>query len=307
MTGRTSTMGDVAEAALTRAATGGGLLSALRPKQWVKNVLVGAAPLAAGAVFHKQVAVAVAVAFVTFSLAASAGYLVNDLADVEEDRRHPVKRLRPLASGRVSPRVAVVTAVLLAVASLGLAATFSTPGLVAVLAVYLALTVSYSLWLKHQPVIDLAIVSSGFLLRAMAGGLAAHIPLSQWFLIVAAFGSLFMVAGKRYSELVSHPDAGTRKSLDSYTPGYLRFVWSISAAVTIMAYCLWAFQVDVNGTPVAWGPVSVAPFVLALLRYAVDVDHGRAGDPEAIVWSDRVLQVLGLIWLVTFGIGAFGA
>jgi decaprenyl-phosphate phosphoribosyltransferase len=300
-------MGAVAEAALTREEAGGGLLAALRPKQWVKNVLVGAAPLAAGAVLQPTVAVAVAVAFVAFSLAASAGYLVNDLADVEEDRRHPVKRLRPLASGRVSPRVAVVTAVLLAVASLGLAAAFSTPGLVAVLVVYLALTVSYSLWLKHQPVIDLAIVSSGFLLRAMAGGLAAHIPLSQWFLIVAAFGSLFMVAGKRYSELVSHPDAGTRKSLDSYTPGYLRFVWSISAAVTIMAYCLWAFQVDVNGTPVAWGPVSVAPFVLALLRYAVDVDHGRAGDPEAIVWSDRVLQVLGLIWLVTFGIGAFGA
>ena len=297
----------MAEAALTREATGGGLVAALRPKQWVKNVLVGAAPLAAGAVFHAQVAVAVAVAFVTFSLAASAGYLVNDLADVEEDRRHPTKRLRPLASGRVSPRVAVATAALLAVASLGLAAAFATPGLVAVLAVYLALTVSYSLWLKHQPVIDLAIVSSGFLLRAMAGGLAAHIPLSQWFLIVAAFGSLFMVAGKRYSELVSHPDAGTRKSLDSYTPGYLRFVWSISAAVTIMAYCLWAFQVDVNSTPVAWGPVSVAPFVLALLRYAVDVDHGRAGDPEQIVWDDRVLQVLGLIWLVTFGIGAFGA
>jgi decaprenyl-phosphate phosphoribosyltransferase len=300
-------MGAVAEAALTREETGGGLIAALRPKQWVKNVLVAAAPLAAGAIFEPAVAAAVVVAFVAFSLAASAGYLVNDLADVEEDRRHPTKRLRPLASGRVSPRTAVVTAVLLAVAALGLAAALSTPSLVAVLAVYLVLTVSYSLWLKHQPVIDLAIVSSGFLLRAMAGGLASHIPLSQWFLIVAAFGSLFVVAGKRYSELVSHPDAGTRKSLDSYTPGYLRFVWSISAGVTIMAYCLWAFQVDVGGTPVAWGPVSVAPFVLALLRYAVDVDHGRAGDPEQIVWSDRVLQALVLIWLVTFGIGAFGA
>jgi len=300
-------MGVVVEAALAREEAGGGLIAALRPKQWVKNVLVAAAPLAAGAIFEPTVAVAVVVAFVAFSLAASAGYLVNDLADVEEDRRHPTKRLRPLASGRVSPRTAVVVAVLLAVASLGLAAALSTPGLVAVLAVYLVLTTSYSLWLKHQPVIDLAIVSSGFLLRAMAGGLASHIPLSQWFLIVAAFGSLFVVAGKRYSELVSHPDAGTRKSLDSYTPGYLRFVWSISAGVTITAYCLWAFQVDVNGTPVAWGPVSVAPFVLALLRYAVDVDHGRAGDPEQIVWSDRVLQALVLIWLVTFGIGAFGA
>ena len=115
-------MGAVAEAALTREETGGGLIAALRPKQWVKNVLVAAAPLAAGAIFEPAVAAAVVVAFVAFSLAASAGYLVNDLADVEEDRRHPTKRLRPLASGRVSPRTAVVTAVLLAVASLGLAA-----------------------------------------------------------------------------------------------------------------------------------------------------------------------------------------
>ncbi len=273
----------------------------------MKNVLGAAAPLAAGAIFHPQVAASVVVAFVAFSLAASAGYLVNDLADVEEDRRHPTKRLRPLASGRVSPRTAVVTAVLLAVASVALAAALSTRGLVAVLVVYLALTASYSLWLKHQPVIDLAIVSSGFLLRAMAGGLAAHIPLSQWFLIVASFGSLFVVAGKRYSELVSHPDAGTRRSLDGYTPGYLRFVWSVAAGVTITSYGLWAFQVDVNSSPVAWGPVSLAPFVLALLRYAVDIDQGRAGEPEAIVWSDRVLQLLVLAWLVTFGIGAFGA
>lgn len=300
-------MGAMAEAALAREEVGGGLFAALRPKQWVKNVLVAAAPLAAGAIFHPQVAASVVVAFVAFSLAASAGYLVNDLADVEEDRRHPTKRLRPLASGRVSPRTAVVAAVLLAVASVALAAALSTRGLVAVLVVYLALTVSYSLWLKHQPVIDLAIVSSGFLLRAMAGGLAAHIPLSQWFLIVASFGSLFVVAGKRYSELVSHPDAGTRRSLEGYTPGYLRFVWSVAAGVTITSYGLWAFQVDVNSSPVAWGPVSLAPFVLALLRYAVDIDQGRAGEPEAIVWSDRVLQLLVLAWLVTFGIGAFGA
>ena len=115
-------MGAMAEAALAREEVGGGLLAALRPKQWVKNVLVGAAPLAAGAIFQPTVAVAVAVAFVAFSLAASAGYLVNDLADVEEDRRHPTKRLRPLASGRVAPRTAVVAAVLLAVASVALAA-----------------------------------------------------------------------------------------------------------------------------------------------------------------------------------------
>ncbi len=285
--------------------TSGGLVAALRPGQWVKNVLVAAAPLAAGKLFVPSVAVATAIAFVCFCLAASAGYLVNDLADVDADRRHPTKCLRPLASGRVSPRTALVVAAGLAVAALGIAAVASTAGLVAVLAVYLGLTVSYSLALKHQPVIDLAIISSGFLLRAVAGGLASQIPLSQWFLLVAAFGSLFIVSGKRYSELVSLPDAGARPSLDGYTPDYLRYVWSVSSGITIMTYCLWAFQVGDRDAPIAWGPISVAPFVLALLRYAVDIDKGQAGDPEKIMRSDRVLQVLAVLWLVSFGLGAF--
>ena len=94
-------------------------------------------------------------------------------------------------------------------------------------------------------------------------------------------------------------------SLDGYTSGYLRFVWSVSAGVTITTYCLWAFQVGDRDAAIAWGPISVAPFVLALLRYAVDVDKGQADDPEKIMRSDRVLQVLAALWLVSFGLGAF--
>ncbi len=110
-----------------------------------------------------------------------------------------------------------------------------------VLSVYLILQLLYTQFLKHQPIIDLAMVASGFLLRMMAGGAATHIPLSAWFLLVAAFGSLFMVAGKRYSELVVlGADAGTRKSLKAYTVSYLRFAWHLSAAITVMSYCLWA-------------------------------------------------------------------
>ena len=157
--------------------------SALRPSQWVKNILVAAAPLAAGVLHEADVLVDVAIAFVCFCLASSAGYLVNDVLDVEEDRRHPSKAGRAIASGRLSMRAAVTSAVLLATCSLALSALTGTWRLGAVLVTYLALTVSYSVWLKHQPVIDLAVVSSGFLLRAVAGGAAADLPLSRWFLV----------------------------------------------------------------------------------------------------------------------------
>lgn len=175
-----------------------------------------------------------------------------------------------------------------------------------VLGAYVALTVSYSLGVKHIPVVELAWVAGGFLLRAVAGGAAAEIPISQWFMIVAAFGSLFIVAGKRFSELLVHADDGptVRPLLGEYSASYLRSVWSIAAAVTITAYCVWAFEVGDQGSSF-WARLSVAPFVLGLLRYARDVDGGRADTPERIAHADRVLQLLGLLWLACFALAAF--
>jgi decaprenyl-phosphate phosphoribosyltransferase len=282
------------------------LLRALRPRQWVKNLLVGAAPLAAGSLFEASVLWDVTVAFACFCAASSAGYLLNDVVDADADRNHPAKSARPVAAGVLTPARALLLSAVLAVLSVVGTALSGSWQLAAVIVVYLVLTASYSLWLKHQAVIDLAVVSGGFLLRAAAGGAAAEIPLSRWFLIVAAFGSLFMVAGKRYSELITLGDSGTRASLVHYTPGYLRFVWGIAAAVTVMAYCLWAFEVENPQSSLPWGPLSVVPFVVALLRYGVDIDQGLAGEPERIVLGDRALQVLGLAWIVVFALGAFG-
>lgn len=280
------------------------LVAAVRPAQWVKNVLVGAAPLAAGMIDDFDVVASTAVAFVAFCMAAGGVYLCNDLFDIEADRAHPVKCRRPIASGAVRVPVAIALAVVLLAGSLLVSGLLNTE-LLAVMATYIALNLAYSAALKHQRVIDLAIVSSGFLLRAIAGGAAAEITLSRWFLIVAAFGSLFMVAGKRYSELVllGEDAARTRRSLAGYSASYLRFVWSIAAAVAIGAYCLWAFEVGEGQDGVPWAQISVAPFVIALLRYALDVDSGRAGAPEEIVLHDRVLQLVGLVWLVIFTLG----
>jgi decaprenyl-phosphate phosphoribosyltransferase len=289
------------------------VVAAMRPKQWLKNVLVFAAPLAAGMLLQPGVLGPSAVAFVAFCLMSSATYLVNDVRDVDGDRAHPTKRHRPIAAGELSPRAAIVVATVLALISMGLAMWINL-GLAGILLAYAVVTTSYSIFLKNEPVIELALLAMGFLLRAIAGGVASDLPISQWFLIVAGFGSLFMAAGKRYSELskadalapANAPANPTRRSLAGYTATYLRFVWATSAAVTITAYCLWAFEVSSVESSLPWAVWSILPFVLAILRYAIDVDRGEADAPEDVVLRGYTLLMLGLIWLVLFGLGALG-
>lgn len=282
-----------------------GLVRAIRPRQWLKNVLVAAAPVAGGVLLDPGVPVNVAVAFVAFCLAASGIYLINDVRDVEADRAHPTKRNRPIAAGVVPEPVALSLAAVLLLAALGFSL-LATVELLVVVAVYEAVQIAYCFGLKHQPVLDLCVVASGFLLRAIAGGAAAQIPLSQWFLMCAGFGSLFMVAGKRYAEIRLSETTGviTRRSLDSYTPSYLRFVWTLAAAGVITAYSLWSFEIrELNDSP--WSVISIVPFVIAVLRYAVDVDGGDAGEPEDIALRDHVLQAIGLMWLITFALSVY--
>ena len=279
----------------------------MRPKQWLKNVLVFAVPLAAGNILHRGILGPSLLTFGCFCLAASGTYLINDTLDREADRGHPTKRKRPIAAGLVSPAAAVVTAGALFVA-VGVISWLVRPALFWTVAVYILATLAYSIRLKHEPVVELGLLTAGFLLRAVAGGTATGTPISKWFLIVAAFGSLFMAAGKRYGELVSlGPDAqGARRSLSGYTASYLRFVWAMAVAVTVTAYCLWAFEVAARPASLPWAVWSIAPFVLAMLRYAVDVDAGKADAPEDVVLGDLVLQILGVAWLILFALGAFG-
>jgi len=279
-----------------------GTVKAIRPRQWVKNLLVFAAPLASlggeASYDYLDVLYKVSIAFAVFCMAASAIYLVNDARDVEADRAHPTKRYRPIAAGVLPVGMAYGMAFVLGAASLAISA-WLTPHLAVVMAVYLTIQLAYCFGLKHQAVLDICIVSSGFLIRAIAGGVAAGIPLSQWFLLVMAFGSLFMAAGKRYAELqlAERTGAKIRKSLESYTSTYLTFVWTLSATAVVVCYGLWAFERDGNAG--SWFVVSMIPFTVAILRYAVDVDGGLAGEPEEIALRDRVLQMLALLWIGT--------
>ena len=279
---------------------------AVRPRQWVKNLLVLAAPLAAGKLFEPAILTGAALAFVAFCLVSASVYLVNDVRDVEEDRLHPTKRFRPIAAGELKPATALALAVVLGACGLALGFFVSMPLGITML-VYISLQLLYSAYLKHLPVVDLAMVASAFLLRAIAGGVATGIPLSQWFLLVAAFGSFFMVSGKRYSEMKAlGGEAGTRRSLTRYSESYLRFAWMLAAVMVLISYSLWAFENGGNGAlGIPWTAISIAPFTLGLLQYALEVDAGTAGEPEEVVLHDRVLQGLGLVWLVVISIAVF--
>jgi decaprenyl-phosphate phosphoribosyltransferase len=295
----------------TRGSATRGLLDSVRVRQWPKNGLVVAAPLAAGVILRPDVLLATGVALVAFVLASAGTYVLNDVGDVDADRLHPTKRYRPIARGDVPLPLATATGVALLVAAVLLPALSGYYALACCIATYTVLTSLYSRWLKHEPVVDLAVVAAGFLLRAMAGGLAARLDLSPWFLTVASFASLYIVAGKRYSELVNLGDEGPRMRpcLQGYSASYLRFVWTIAAGVLVATYCLWAFEVSESpgaDASAPWLSFSVAPFVVGVLRYALTIDEGAAGAPEDILLSDRGLQIIGLAWLALFTVGALG-
>ncbi len=284
-----------------------GLLRTARPRQWAKNVLLLAAPGAAGVLSDGDVLLKSLASVAVFCVAASGTYFLNDALDVEVDRKHPVKRNRPIATGAVPVGLAKALGLTLLLASV--AASFLVAGweLALILGIYVTLQPLYSLWLKNVPVVDLSIVASGFVLRAIAGGVAVDVPISEWFLIVASAGSLFMVAGKRHAEHIDLGDerVGHRSTLGEYSTSYLRYVRSVSSSIAIAAYCLWAFEkADIASFPISF-QLSIVPFVLAVLRYALLLDSGKGGVPEDIVLRDRPLQALGLTWVLVFAVGVY--
>ena len=284
------------------------LVREARPKQWIKNLLVFAAPGAAGVLDNGPALWRTIVTFVALCLAASGTYFLNDVADVDADRQHPAKRNRPVAAGTVPVPLATVMGVGLLVGSLVVGASTGRWQVVVVVAIYIALTLAYSAWLKHIAVVDIVTVATGFVLRAIAGAVAVDVPMSNWFLICISFGSLFIVTGKRYAELVEFgPDAGAlRPSLDGYSVPYLRFVLGVAASVTLLSYCLWAFEkARVADTSWPMYQLSIVPMATALLRYGLVLERGHGGAPEEVFISDRALQALAVIWLVTFALGIY--
>jgi decaprenyl-phosphate phosphoribosyltransferase len=280
--------------------TVGALLREARPKQWLKNLLVFVAPIAAGVLNEWPSLWRALVAFAAMTAAASGTYFWNDIVDVDSDRRHPIKRWRPIAAGEVSMPLARVVGAALMGAALVLAAMTGRSLAVAVVAAYLVVTVAYSLLLKRVPIVDLLVVAAGFVLRALAGAVAVDVPLSGWPLLCISFGSLFIVAGKRYAELVEFGNdaSAVRPALAAYTVPTLRRVLAMAGVATVVTYSLWVFaKAGAAGHEPPVYQLSVVPVAFALLRYRVVLEAGGGGAPEEVVLSDRPLAVLGALWI----------
>ena len=282
-------------------------VATMRPKQWIKNALVVAAAGAAGALGHDDVPARVALATGAFCLLASGIYAVNDVLDAPEDRRHPVKRHRPVAAGALDPIAATGLGLWLMLAGLILCAVIA-PLLALVGAAYVGLTISYTLLWRHVLVLDIVAIAGGFVLRAVAGGVAAPVTLSRWFLLVVVCGAVFVAAAKRYAELrrAGRDRLARRRVLNSYSPRLLELILAASAAVALVAYCVWAFELPaVSGIP--WRPLTIAPFAACLLRYGALVRAGAGEAPEDVLLADRPLQLAGLAWLVLFALEVHAA
>ena len=283
------------------------ILKEARPNQWTKNVLVFAAPGALGVLNQWEPLWKTLLMFVAFCLVASGTYYWNDIQDVEQDRLHPKKKFRPIASGAIPLPLARIigTILLLGGPALAGAVRLQAGGVVAL---YAVLTIAYSTRLKHVALLDLAIVASGFVLRAMAGAAGTQTPMSNWFVLCTTFGSFFIVTGKRFAELVEMGEnaGATRASLKSYTVQYLRQVLVVSCTATVVTYCMWAFENSTNsGEAFPFHSLSIIPMVLALLRYLMVLENGGGGAPEEVFLRDRSLQFYGLVWVLIYGLAVY--
>ena len=174
-------------------------------------------------------------------------------------------------------------------------------------ALYIVTTLLYTVWLKHVAVIDIVTIASGFVLRAAAGAVAVDVPMSRWFVLCVTFGSLFIVIGKRYAELIELGEgAGTRATLEVYDIGYLRILLAVSLGGALLSYCVWAFETALLSTSdLPLYELSIVPMLIALFRYLLVLETGDGAAPEEVFSSDRVLQLAGLCWLVVYGAAVY--
>jgi decaprenyl-phosphate phosphoribosyltransferase len=279
---------------------------AVRPHQWVKNVLVVGAPAAAGTLFGGPVLVRLAATIIAMCAAASATYLVNDLGDIERDRVHPTKRYRPIASGELHLATARLAAVVLGATALLLGLSLG-PATAAALAAYLALTISYSRWLKHVPVVELCVVAAGFVLRVMAGATATATALSVPFLVVVMAGSFFLATGKRLSEIIELGDSASthRPVLAHYRRRELERLLAGSLAIMLVGYSAWAVSADIGRDRAPWLILSMVPILAAVGRLTRLTLRGEAGDPTRLALHDRPLQIAGAVGALLVAAGLY--
>jgi decaprenyl-phosphate phosphoribosyltransferase len=274
-----------------------------RPRQWPKNLLVFAAPLAGASLGRPNGLVYALIAAVAFGSASMAVYFVNDVADAERDRSHPRKRFRPVAAGDLPKSHAVALGVVCAVLGLSGGLLIREPLLVAAVGGYLALSFLYSWVLKHIPVVELLFVASGFLLRVLGGAAATHVRPSGWFLLVCSLGALGVAIAKRYTELSGSVIEAIRHRpvMRWYQAGALRASQFMVATLMIAAYLAWAAGEQPEAR--SWHLASALPLAAALIRFAVLTGRRSSAPVEDLLIRDALMLTCEAAWLALFSAG----
>jgi decaprenyl-phosphate phosphoribosyltransferase len=276
-----------------------------RPRQWPKNLLVFAAPLAGASLGRNDGFGYALVAMFAFGCASAAVYFVNDVVDVDRDRRHPVKRNRPIASGALPEQHAVVLAALAVLFAVGAGVVIREPLLVATASAYLCLSFLYSFKLKHVPFVEMLIVASGFVLRLLGGAAATHVKPSMWFLLVCSLGALGVAVAKRYTELTSlGADAVKhRPVMRWYRPDMLRITQAVIGLGVLATYLMWALGEDTAAR--SWHLASALPLTAALVRFGVLTARRTVRPVEDLITRDGIMLCCEAAWLVLFCVGLY--
>ena len=278
----------------------------LRPEQWVKNLFVFVPAFFSGSIGDSDRLLPALMAFVAFSLAASAVYCLNDIIDADDDRRHPLKRLRPVASGAVS--VGRAYALMAAALVLSALALWTMPagraGVAAVVGSYFALNVAYCLWLKHHSIVDVCVIAVGFVLRLAAGGLASGVYLSHWVVLMTFLVTLFLALAKRRDDVLRMNKTGKapRKNTSRYNLTFMNQAITVTASVTVVCYIMYTVSPDVAGRfGTKYLYLTSVFVVVGLLRYIqITFVDEKSGDPTAIALHDRFIQVVLACWCLSF-------
>ncbi|OGP75608.1 MAG: prenyltransferase [Deltaproteobacteria bacterium RBG_13_58_19] len=278
-------------------------LQLARPHQYFKNAFVWLPLFFGYKLLDSQAIWLTFWTFLAFCLAASSVYVFNDLKDISEDRQHPVKSCRPLASGAIKPSQAVIFLAILLLLALALVAAFLPPLIFLIMGAYLVLNTVYSLFLKHLAIIDVFCIALGFVLRIFAGGLAAKVPVSHWLVIMTFLLALFLALAKRRDDLLLLAEGhNTRKSLDGYSLEFIQTSMAIMAAVIIVSYILYTVSpetISKHGTDQLY--LTSFWVIVGLLRYLqITLVEGRSGSPTEILIKDHLLQAIIVLWLLCF-------
>lgn len=289
----------VESAAPRRGSTLRVLIETLRPQQWVKNGFIFAALIFSQSLTRWDRCRQVILATLVFCMVSSATYVLNDILDAAEDRHHPLKKLRPIASGRISPTTAGIAGVVLGCAGL-IAAWRLNAGFFAIVLAYVAINVLYSTFLKHVVLLDVFIVAAGFLFRVIAGGLVIQVPISPWLIVCTTLLALFIALSKRRHELVllGRRASDHRAILADYSPYFLDQLIGIVTASTVVSYALYTLSPDVQSKFPGKRLELTIPFVLfGIFRYLYLIHHGeQGGNPTRSLFTDLVLLSVVLFW-----------